>query len=55
MNTRLNGFQYRSIWILAAVSAIGLLLAACGEQTAEESSTAPTSEEQSDSSTAQTE
>lgn len=55
MNTRINDHQYRSVWILAAVSAVGLLLAACGEQTSQESSAEPTTEEQSESSTTQTE
>lgn len=55
MNTRLNGHQHRSVWILAAVSAVGLLLAACGEEASQESATEPTTEEQSESSTTQTE
>ncbi|MDH3661140.1 MAG: hypothetical protein OEU92_14130 [Alphaproteobacteria bacterium] len=54
MNTRLNGHQHRSAWILSVFSAVGLLLTACGEQTSEESSPAPTTEEQSESSTTQT-
>lgn len=50
MNTR-NTYQRLSILTFAALSALGLMLVGCGEQSAEQQSTAPTSEQPSESTT----
>ncbi len=44
MNTRTTR-QKLPFSILAALSALGLMLAACGEQTGEQQSSAPTTEQ----------
>ena len=47
MNTRQN----LPTLTIGMLSALGLLLAACGEQTGEQQSTAPTTEQQSETTT----